>query len=160
MINKDKIAIFGGSWGGYCALASIAFYPELFRCGISMFGVTDINDMLINPQPDSGSIVSLNKLQFGDIASADEANKLKMISPINITEKIQVPVLIFHNYQDTVVSFGQSKRFLEEMSASGGRVKLISADGNHGFTPDAESHAYGMLVDFIGTSMLKDMSSE
>ena len=148
--DRDRIAILGGSWGAYCALASAMLYPNLFKAVTAFFGPTDLVGMLHEFLPESGANPNLDRLQYGDINDPVVAERFKKISPVYNVDKIQAPVLLYHFQQDTVISFQQSERFVKRMKASGKKIYFFSGPGKHGF-PDsaAEVSAYHRAIDFF-----------
>ncbi len=148
--SSQKVAIMGGSWGGYCALASLALYPELYKAGISFFGASDLVAMLHEFLPDSGADAALDKLQYGDITVPEVAEKMKKISPYFQCGKIKVPVLLYHFEDDKVISFQQSEKFYKKMKKLGKEIVFISGKGEHGFaTPAKEAMAYEQVIKFL-----------
>ncbi len=108
--DKDRVCIMGASYGGYSALAGATFTPELYRCAVSVNGVSDIHKMLSSTKLGSSSdhwIVRHWQQLMGE--SKDDKGKLKRVSPINSVEKVAAPVLIIHGDDDTVVPIVQSK---------------------------------------------------
>ena len=154
--DRDRIAILGGSWGAYCALAAAMLYPNLFRAVTAFFGPSDLVGMLHEFLPESGANPNLDRLQYGDINDPDVAAKFKKISPVYNVYKIQVPVLLYHFRQDTVISFQQSERFVNQMKASGKKIYFFSGPGKHGF-PDsaAEVSAYDRAIEFFREAFRK-----
>ncbi|MBO4648777.1 MAG: S9 family peptidase [Lentisphaeria bacterium] len=154
--DRDRIAILGGSWGGYCALASAMLYPDLFRAVTVFFGPSDLVGMLHEFLPESGANPYLDHLQYGDINDPVVAEKLKKISPVYNVDKIQAPVLMYHFQQDTVISIQQSERFVNQMKASGREISFFSGPGKHSF-PDsaAEASAYDRAIVFFREAFRK-----
>jgi len=149
-VDRNRIAILGGSWGAYCALAAAMLYPDLFRAVTAFFGPSDLVSMLHEFLPESGANPNLDRLQYGNIDDPVVAEKLKKISPFYNVDKIQAPVLLYHFQQDPVISFQQSERFVDRMKSSGKKIIFISGPGKHGF-PDsaAEVSAYHRTIDFF-----------
>jgi dipeptidyl aminopeptidase/acylaminoacyl peptidase len=94
--KKDKVGIWGWSYGGYAAFAGLAFHPDVYACGISMYGISDIESF--------GKIGFANndfwKTRVGDPFDDDEAKMLRDFSPINYIEKIKSPLLLTTGSKD------------------------------------------------------------
>ncbi len=148
--DSRKVAIFGGSWGGYCALASLMLYPDLYKAGISFFGASDLPAMQKTSPADSGANSALDKLQYGNTDDPEVAAELKAISPYFHTDKIKSPVLMYHFKGDTVIDFEQSDKFYRKMKQHGKNIHFITGTGKHGFENGrAESAAYENIIRFV-----------
>ncbi len=94
--KKDKVGIWGWSYGGYAAFAGLAFHPDAYACGISMYGISDIESF--------GKIGFANndfwKTRVGDPFDDDEAKMLRDFSPINYIDKIKSPLLLTTGSKD------------------------------------------------------------
>ena len=116
--DPARIAIAGMSYGGYSALFALGRNPDLYRCGISMAGVTDW------PAIYEDSDVAENKMarkywrdQIGD--PDKDLTRLRAISPVNFADKITAPVLIIQGKQDQRVPQDQAKRMIEALEKAG-----------------------------------------
>ena len=128
--DPERVCIMGASYGGYSALAGGAFTPELYRCVISVAGVSDLPLMLKNEKYTSGRnswVFNYWNTVIGD--SKNEKNKLKTISPINSVDKFQAPLLLLHGKDDTVVPIVQSTRMYKAMKRANKDVDFITLKG-------------------------------
>lgn len=128
--DPDRVCIVGGSYGGYSALAGGAFDPDLYRCVISLNGVSDLPLMLGSQKRKYGAdhwVISYWDKVIGD--SKKEREKLKDISPINFAENFKAPVLLLHGIDDTVVPIRQSERMEKALRKAGKDVTLIKLKG-------------------------------
>lgn len=155
-VDRNRIAILGGSWGAYCALAAAMLYPDLFRAVTAFFGPSDLVAMLHEFLPESGANPKLDRLQYGDIDDPVVTEEFKKISPCYNVDKIQAPVLLYHFQQDTVISFQQAERFVNLMKKSGKKIIFLCGPGKHGF-PDsaAEAAAYERTIVFFRDTFRK-----
>ena len=101
--DPDRICIVGGSYGGYAALMGAAKTPDMYRCAVSFAGVTDLAALLTNVQRYSGPEVV--EVQLGS-----RRRDLKDRSPISFAADIDVPVLLVHGEDDSVVGVNHSRR--------------------------------------------------
>ncbi|MEL7231098.1 MAG: S9 family peptidase [Pseudomonadota bacterium] len=110
LIDTDRVCIVGASYGGYAALVGASMTPDMYQCAISVAGVSDLNRMLQTEKREMGRnhwVVSY----WEDIMAEGEARraKLKSISPITYAKDVQIPVLLIHGDDDTVVPIRQSR---------------------------------------------------
>lgn len=138
LVNGERVCIVGASYGGYAALAAVAFFdsaasPVQYRCAASIGGVSDLESFLRSRLSEYGRnhwIVNYWKKQYG---GADfDWQALAEISPINSAGNIDVPVLLIHGREDSVVPQDQSEKMYEALKATGKPVNLIEIDdGDH-----------------------------
>ena len=125
VINLGRVAIYGGSYGGYAALAGAAFDPDVYRCAISVAGVADLKNMLSTEKMEGGSSKASNvkywQKQWGDV-------DLNSISPAKNIDKIKIPILLFHGENDSVVHVRQSRLMNEALKRAGKPVTYIEYD--------------------------------
>ncbi len=133
-VDPRKVCIVGNSYGGYAALAGVAFTPDLYQCAVSINGVSDVARMLKTDKRNYGKnhwVVSY----WEDVIADGDANSdlLEQISPINFAKNIKAPVLLVHGEHDTVVPYKQSRRMFNELKDEGKQVKLVELEneGHH-----------------------------
>lgn len=97
-VDKDRIGIYGGSFGGYSAVQAPILRPDLFKAGVSYVGIFDFNlDIeMSNCQGNSMCVSKVLKDQWGD-----SPEKRAKMSPVNYIEKLQAPILIVAGEEDT-----------------------------------------------------------
>lgn len=128
--DPQRICIMGASYGGYAALAGGAFTPELYRCVISVAGVSDVVEMIRDTKYKRGRnhwVVSYWQELIGD--SQEERDKLKQISPLNHAEKFEAPVLLVHGKDDVVVPIKQSRKMRSALRKADKSVELVTMKG-------------------------------
>ncbi|WP_100656771.1 alpha/beta hydrolase family protein [Alteromonas flava] len=144
-IDPQRVCIVGGSYGGYAALAGAAFTPELYRCAVSINGVSDVERMLKDERKDYGSdhwVVAYweDAISRGEV---DESH-LAAISPINHVSQIQAPILLIHGEYDESVPIKQSERMLDALEDADKTVEFLELeDGNH-FLSSAQNRMRAM----------------
>lgn len=114
-VDRERVAIMGGSFGGYLALCGVAFEPDLYRCAVTMAGVFDWAAMIKNSrysQYDDPRYARMIR-KLGD--PRKEAEKFERISPIRQVASIRVPVFVAHGKDDQVVQASESKRLVAEL---------------------------------------------
>jgi dipeptidyl aminopeptidase/acylaminoacyl peptidase len=152
-VDPNRVSIVGASYGGYSALAGGAFSPDLYRCIISVNGVSDLPKMLKSQKYKYGSkhwVTNYWHEIVGD--SKSEIDKLRSVSPANFAPDFKAPVLLIHGKDDTVVPIEQSKRMHKALKKAGKSVELITIDGEDHWL-SASSTRLQMLKaidDFLG----------
>jgi acetyl esterase/lipase len=133
LIDPKRIAIMGGSFGGYLSVAGVTFEQGLYRCAITMYGVFDW-DRLIKSKDDSGRPGEYELLtdELGKPGRDDKY--LEQISPLDHADQIRVPVLIAHGTEDQIVDVAQSKRLAKALKRNGVPYETFyRAEEGHGF---------------------------
>jgi dipeptidyl aminopeptidase/acylaminoacyl peptidase len=122
--EEGRVCIVGASYGGYAALAGAAFTPELYRCAVSISGVSDLEQILRAQRREGRRGVSYQywSNSIGDLT--DEA-ALDAISPRRHAAQIRAPVLLVHGGDDDIVSVEQSESMAEAMRSAGGNVRFV-----------------------------------
>lgn len=141
--TQDKVAIAGGSYGGYATLAGLAFTPEVFACGVDLFGPVNLNTLL-STTPSYWA--AQNRIMFrrmGDPATAEGQAVLKERSPLYAAGDIRRPLLIAQGANDARVKQAESDQIAAAMQASRIPVTyLIFEDEGHGFARPANNLAF------------------
>lgn len=126
-VDPKRVCILGASYGGYAALAGVTLDPGVYNCAVSIAGISDLKAMLdFDATKSGGSSTPLTlymKRSVGDKKTLDE------VSPIKHAEKVSVPVLLIHGYDDTVVDVSQSRRMEKALKAASKDVAYIELKG-------------------------------
>ncbi len=129
--DPERMCIMGWSYGGYAALMGGVKTPDLYRCIISINGVSDLIDLL------SEENNSTSKQFWAQSIGSRGRNrdKLRATSPARNAEQFQAPVLIVHGRDDKVVEYSQGRKMERVLKKAGKPVQLITLDGeDHGLT--------------------------
>ena len=110
--DPKRIAIYGWSYGGYATLAALAFTPDRFACGMSLYPVSDL-ELLINGSDPLSARVWRRRL--GDNTDEKGLALVKGSSPVHSVKHITKPLLITHGAKDRIAVREHSDRFVEEM---------------------------------------------
>jgi dipeptidyl aminopeptidase/acylaminoacyl peptidase len=151
--DPGRIAIYGASYGGYAAVAGLAFTPELYRCGVSYVGVTDLS-MLIKEVPRKRQYQRSGYEQMvGDPKT--ESKLLSDLSPVNQAQNIRVPVLLAYGKWDSRVSAEHGRQLEQALKRHGRKVEFMLEDEGHGFSqPETVLRFHRRLEKFLGENML------
>jgi dipeptidyl aminopeptidase/acylaminoacyl peptidase len=144
-VDPARVCIVGASYGGYAALAGAALTPDLYKCAVSIAGVSDLDDFIgwrkHNWGSDSEGYTYWLKA-IGD-PDKDEA-RLREVSPLAQADKIKIPVLLIHGDGDFVVPIAQSKAMKKALDKTGHKTELITLkDEGHSYW-DADSEILTM----------------
>ncbi len=117
-IDPRRIAIMGGSFGGYLAAAGVAFEPDLFRCAVTECGVFDWEQFIASKR-DVARPGEYERLTDMLGTSAEARRHLDDISPLEHVDQIHVPMLIAHGTEDKVIDVAQSKKLAAALKKHG-----------------------------------------
>jgi dipeptidyl aminopeptidase/acylaminoacyl peptidase len=112
LTEKNRVGIWGWSYGGYATLAALAFTPDVFACGMAMYSPTDLQTMM---ESRSGAFGHLWRRLVGDETTVGGRAQLHSQSPLYFTDRITKPLLISHGALDTNVARKFSDDFVAEM---------------------------------------------
>ncbi|MCP8898031.1 alpha/beta hydrolase family protein [Gilvimarinus xylanilyticus] len=127
--DPKRVCIVGSSYGGYAALAGAAFTPDLYRCAVSINGVSDVEGLIDDRRSSGGDdswVVSYFERSMFAGDYTDE--NLKAISPLQAVDKIKAPILLIHGEDDTVVPIAQSKDMEDALEDKDKPVTFIELD--------------------------------
>ncbi|MEO1232755.1 MAG: S9 family peptidase [Myxococcota bacterium] len=146
--DRDRVGIFGGSYGGYAALRALQVAPDLFRAGASFAGVTDLPSFLDDDSKYYGMIDDMEQL-VGDRRS--DRKRLEETSPARGASQIRGSVLIAHGTEDPRVQVDQAKRMARALEAVTVDVETYLYEGEvHGFLDERnEIDFYTRLAAFF-----------
>ena len=140
--NKDKVAIMGGSYGGYATLAGLAFTPDLYACGVDIVGPSNIFTLLesVPAYWESG-----RAFLYGMVGDPNTEVGKKLIhdaSPIFSADKIVKPLLIIQGANDPRVKKAEAEQIVVALRDKGKQVSYILADDEgHGFAKPVNNMA-------------------
>lgn len=132
--DPKRVAIYGGSYGGYSALAGAAFSPDLFRCSVDMFGISNLTTFIKAIPPYWEAFRSILKQRVGDQDDPKDVEFLRAASPLFAAEKIRIPLLIAQGANDVRVMPAESEQILAAIEKQGGQATyVVYSDEGHGF---------------------------
>lgn len=156
--DPNRICISGASYGGYAALWGVIKTPELYKCGISFAGVSDLNDFLTTTFLDDSTAVSREQRR-AFIGDPDKSRAtLDALSPLKQVSKIQTPLLIAYGEDDRRVLPSHSKDLIRALQVQGKPVEAMAFDrAGHGFRYVVDEFRYfsatlAFLEKYIGPS--------
>ncbi|MFO0667200.1 MAG: S9 family peptidase [Polyangiaceae bacterium] len=134
-VSGDKVVVFGGSYGGYMALAAEAFTPDEFAANVDFFGVSDLKTLVESFPPQWASMSSYIYKKFGDPKNPEHATYQHDRSPIHFVSQMKKPLLVVQGDKDARVKKDQSDRIVAALKESKVPVHyLVLENEGHGFT--------------------------
>ena len=140
MFDRDHVAVMGGSYGGYMALASLAAYGDRLKGGIDEVGISNFVSFLENTAPYRRD---LRRAEYGDERDPKMRAFLNQISPVNKVALIRRPLLVVEGLNDPRVPPMEAQQIVWRMRSKGSEVWYLAAkDEGHGFRKKANEDAY------------------
>jgi dipeptidyl aminopeptidase/acylaminoacyl peptidase len=147
--DPGKIAIFGGSYGGYATLAALTFEPEVFTCGVDIVGPSNLITFLQSVPPYWEPMRKLLDDRVGNAERDEEF--LKSRSPFFNADRIQKPLLIAQGANDPRVVQAESEQIVSALRERGKEVEyMLFEDEGHGFArPENRLKFYAAAEAFL-----------
>lgn len=127
-IDPARVCIVGASYGGYAALAGVTLDPGIYRCAVSVAGISDLHRMLVwqrQKEVAGTHVVSRYWNRYMGIKGPDDP-VLDTISPIKHIDRVNVPILLIHGKDDTIVDYEQSEVMLKALQKADKPVELVT----------------------------------
>jgi dipeptidyl aminopeptidase/acylaminoacyl peptidase len=132
--EKDRVAIMGGSYGGYSTLVGLTFTPETFACGVDIVGPSNLVTLLSSIPPYWEVEVEQFTKRIGDHRTEEGRKLLLSRSPLTFVDRIKRPLLIGQGANDPRVKQAESDQIVKAMQAKGTPVTyVLYPDEGHGF---------------------------
>jgi len=147
--DPKRVAIYGGSYGGYAALVGATFTPDLFRCAVDLVGPSDLRTLIRSIPPYWAPLLSTFTRRVGDPDTEDEF--LRSRSPLFKVDRIKVPMLIAQGANDPRVKQAESEQIVTAMKEKGIDYEyLLFPDEGHGFAkPENRLRFYAAAEQFL-----------
>lgn len=132
--DPKKVAIMGGSYGGYATLAGLAFTPDLYAAGVDIVGPSNIITLLKTIPPYWAPIKKMFDVRLGDLNNPEDVEKMKNQSPLFFASNIKAPLLVIQGANDPRVKQAESDRIVVTLREQNRQVEyLLAEDEGHGF---------------------------
>ena len=118
--DPKRIAVYGGSYGGFMVLAALTSYPDLWAAGVDLVGIANFVTFLENTGPWRRH---LREAEYGSLEN--DRDFLIEISPINKVERIRAPLLVIHGANDPRVPIGEAEQMVSRLRALGRTVEFM-----------------------------------
>ncbi len=136
-INKRRIAVTGGSYGGYMTLASMLRYGDRLKAGLEIVGISNFVTFLENTQPYRRD---LRRVEYGDERIPEQRAKLEEISPLRRANEIDIPLMVVTGANDPRVPASEADQIVEAVRANDRPAwHLLAKNEGHGFRKKANA---------------------
>jgi dipeptidyl aminopeptidase/acylaminoacyl peptidase len=130
-LDRGRVAVMGGSYGGYMTLASMVHYSARLRCGVDVVGISSFVTFLKSTQEYRRD---LRRAEYGDERDEKMLEHLERISPLTNVKKITKPLLVVQGRNDPRVPVTEAEQMVKALRESGVPVwYLMARDEGHGF---------------------------
>jgi dipeptidyl aminopeptidase/acylaminoacyl peptidase len=153
-VDAKRIAVTGGSYGGYMTLAAMTFYADKLRAGIEIVGISNFVTFLKNTNPYR---VDLRRVEYGDERIPKMNAFLQKISPLTNVAKINIPLMVVTGANDPRVPASEAEQVVAAVRKQGGAAwHVLAKDEGHGFRKKAnQDYQFWASVLFWQQNLLK-----
>lgn len=136
IVDSDRACIMGASYGGYAALAGVTLQKGIYRCAVSVNGLSDLSRMVASSK--AGGLGS--KMLKNDLARLlGSKSDMNAVSPRRFAASANAPVLLVHGKDDTVVAYEQSKAMANALKKEGKPYELVTLEGEDHWLSKSET---------------------
>ena len=163
--DPAKIAIYGGSYGGYAALWGATHSGDVFKCAVDIVGPSNLQTLMATIPPYWKPFLEQLYQRIGDNRTEEGLALLKERSPLTHVDKIHIPVLIAQGEKDPRVKQAESEQIVAAMKAKNlGYIYMLFMDEGHGFArPENKFAFYAVAERFLADNLggkFEDMTNE
>ncbi len=142
--DAGRIAVMGGSYGGYMVLASLVHFGDRLKAGIDVVGISNFVTFLENTAPYRRD---LRRVEYGDESDSAMRELLVSISPMTRAAEIRSALFVAHGANDPRVPLGEAEQIVDVVRKNGKEVwKLVAMNEGHGFAKRENRDAYTALA--------------
>lgn len=146
--QADKVAIMGGSYGGYATLVGLTFTPDTFACGVDIVGPSNIETLLASIPPYWAPMIAFFNTRVGDAGTPEGKKLLAERSPVHKADRIKRPLLIGQGANDPRVKQAESDQIVAAMVAKNIPVTYVLVpDEGHGFARPENRTAFNAVAE-------------
>ncbi len=152
-LDASRVAVFGGSHGGYLALAALAEYGDRLRAGIDVAGFSDFETSL---KTERASAIDYWRAEYGDERDPETRQFLRSISPLTKADRIKKPLLVVHGKNDPRVKIGEADQIVSAVERHGTLVWYLwfDAEGHSLDKRDNAEYEMDIQILFLKTFLL------
>jgi len=153
-LDAKRVAVMGGSYGGYMSLATMTHFSDRLRCGVDIVGIANFVTLLETTQEYRRD---LRRVEYGDERDPKMREFLLSISPLTSAGKIRVPMLVAAGRNDPRVPYTESEQIVKAVRSNGGQVWYVLAkDEGHGFAKKQNAdYVWQAIAVFLDKFLLK-----
>ncbi len=146
LVDGERIAIMGGSYGGYMVLAALTTYPDLWRAGVDIVGIANFVTFLENT---ASWRRHLREAEYGRLDR--DRDVLERLSPIRHVDRIRAPLMVIHGANDPRVPVGEAEQIVAALRERGVPVEYLRyEDEGHGLVKlKNRLDAYPKIITFL-----------
>ncbi len=166
VVDEEKVAIMGGSYGGYATLAGVAFTPDVYAAAVSIVGPSNLITLLDSIPPYWEAVRVVFHERMADPNTPEGKAQLERQSPLNSADKITTPLMVVQGANDPRVKQAESDQIVVALREREFPVEYIVApDEGHGFAKPVNNMAMIAAVEkffntHIGTRYQKGATDE
>ena len=148
-VDRDRVGIYGGSYGGYAVLAGAAFTPDLYRCGVDIVGPSNLLTLLASVPEYWKPALAMMYRRVGNPQT--EADLLRARSPLFSVEQIRIPLLVVQGANDPRVKQAEAEQIVAALKHKGlPHEYQLFADEGHGLAkPQNRERFYATAETFL-----------
>jgi len=152
-VDRSRVAIYGGSYGGYAALAAAAFSPDVFRCAVDIVGPSNLLTLLASVPEYWKPQIAFMHTKVGDPET--ERDMLWERSPLSRVDDIRIPVLVAQGRNDPRVKVAEAEQIVGALREKGiDHEYLLFEDEGHGLArPENRERFYAAAERFLATHL-------
>ena len=152
-LDQERVAVFGGSYGGYMVLASAVHFSDRLKAAVDIVGISSFVTFLENTQDYRRD---LRRVEYGDERDPAMRAHLEKISPVNNVEKISVPLFVVQGENDPRVPVTEATQMVAALREQGSEVWYMNAlNEGHGYRKKENRDLYQQAtVLFLRTHLL------
>lgn len=153
--RRDKIAIMGGSYGGYATLVGLTFTPDVFACGVDIVGPSNLETLLATVPPYWAAFFETLTRAVGDPRTEAGRVLLRDRSPLHRADRIERPLLIGQGANDPRVKQAEADQIVAAMQNKGLPVTyVLYPEEGHGFAvPENRISFYAIAEAFLSSHL-------
>ncbi|MEM9187242.1 MAG: S9 family peptidase [Planctomycetota bacterium] len=146
--RREKVAIMGGSYGGYATLVGMTYTPDVFACGVDIVGPSSLVTLLENVPPYWAPFMPVMKVRVGDVSTEEGREQLLKKSPLTFVDKIERPLLIGQGANDPRVTQLEADQIVRSMEEKGIPVTYaLYPDEGHGFARPENRKSFNAVTE-------------
>lgn len=141
LVDPKRVAIVGGSYGGYAALAGVTLQTGVYQCAVSLAGPSNMSKQLLYGSSRQGSEKNPGSRYWHEYVGvkSDTDPALNSLSPELQAEKASAPIMLIHGVDDTVVPIDQSRRMEAALKKAGKPVEMVTLKGEDHWLSTSET---------------------
>jgi dipeptidyl aminopeptidase/acylaminoacyl peptidase len=153
-LDPARVAVYGGSYGGFMVLASMTTFPDRIRCGVDVVGISNFVSFLERTEAYRRD---LRRAEYGDERDPKMREFMQRISPLTNAARIKSPLFVVQGLNDPRVPVNEAEQIVGTVRKNGGKVwYLLGKDEGHGFQKKTNRDYFNAATSvFLETYLLK-----